>query len=162
MQHWLELLRAAEVIREQRNVRFPPQAGEFGAPRRDLFVRAHGPPVELRHEFRHSGKRLREIHVVTVEVVRDRDAEPRAFVLEHAAEDHVFSRNAEREERRNQRDIRVEQRAVEIEDRNERQLSAIARGDHGRMARPSAELTAGGILVPSRAARETGTGVEAQ
>jgi hypothetical protein len=84
-----------------------------------VLVRAHRPAVQtIEHRF-HAGERKRGVLVVGVEIAVDGHAEARAFVVEHVTERDVLRRHAQRDERRDERGIGVEQRAVEVEDRDE-------------------------------------------
>ena len=108
-----------------------------------MLVRTHRPLLETADEFVHTIERKCRRFVVVIEIRIDGDAQTRTLVGEQRTECHALSGHTQRDERCHQCGVRVEQRAVEIEDRNQRHASVTnlrhdSRGasTEERLARP--------------------------
>ena len=120
VEHGSELLGPVEAVGEHRDIGIPSESRELGPAPERMLVRAHRPSIESRDQLLDSREWKRERVVVVREVVVDLDAQPLALDRERVPERDLLGRNSERDERRDERGIGVEQRAVEVEDRNDR------------------------------------------
>jgi hypothetical protein len=117
LEHGLEPFWAAEVFGEHRHDRRPPKPLELHDAVAPDLVGAHRPRHRERVEHLvDARKRLRDRRVVPIEVVVDRQPEAGALVRDDMSERHLFRRYAERDVRRGEGLVGVEQGAVEVED----------------------------------------------
>ena len=84
-----------------------------------MLVRTHRPSLELLDHVLHTVERHCHRFVVSLEVVVHRHTESRALVRKERTERDVLRADSEGDERCYERGIRVEERAVEIEDGND-------------------------------------------
>jgi hypothetical protein len=120
VEHGTELLRPFETVGEHHDLGRPSDSRKLSSAADRMLVRADGPSVESSHQCFDALEGQRARVVVAPEVVVDRDPEPRALVGERVAERDLVGRDAERNERRDERRVGIKEGSVEVEDRYDR------------------------------------------
>ena len=165
VEHGPELLGTLETVGEHRDVGLPIESRELGGTAARMLVRAQRPSVKLRHQILDAVERKCGPVVVEREIVIHLEAQAFTLDRQRVSERDLLGRDTERNERCHERRVGVEQRPVEVEDRDDRHVNSgqeSARGHDRRPTRSAAELPAGRVLIPASAAGETRTRVETQ